>query len=182
MKKSWSGRGLAPLAAAVGLGALNLASLDCGRGATRSSPLVLSVPYEIDTLDPHAKDRLSESAIDHHFYEALVSTDAEMGVHPSLALRWDNPDLLTWVFYLRPGVRFHDGRPLTASDVVYSFERLLKNPKLERGLYIVQIASVRALDPNTVEIRTHKPTAVLLSKLSNVFVVREGRTHSSRTG
>lgn len=152
----------------------------CRRPAPPPS-LTLSVPYQIDTLDPHARDRLGNAAIAAHFYEPLVAFDAEMGIHPALAERWESPDLLTWVFHLRSGVRFHGGRALTAEDVVYTFDRLANVAKLEVGLYVVQIRSVRALDPMTVEIRTRRPLGILLNKLAAVPVVPKGSGESLAT-
>lgn len=146
----------------------------CRRAGGTGAPLVLSVPYEIDTLDPHRHDWLSEAAVSRHFYRSLVAMDGGMAIVPDLAERWENPDLLTWVFYLRPGVTFHDGRPLTSADVVWSLERLRKDPNLEMSGFVLQIASVKARGPAAVEVRTRRPTAVLLTKLASCFIIREG--------
>jgi len=141
--------------------------------------LVLSVPYEVDTLDPHARDRVSNFGIVSHFYERLVGTDSELSIVPALALNWHNPDERAWVFQLRPGARFHDGSPLGAEDVVYTFERLRDHPELEIGVYVVEIESVRARGPASVEIRTQRPAAALLNKLLSVSIVKRGSTAES---
>lgn len=138
-------------------------------------PLVVSVPYQVETLDPHVHDRLGYATIAAHLYEPLVVLDAEMGIRPALAERWSTPDPLTWVFNLRPGVRFHDGHELTAADVVHTLERLRKNPALSLGIYTVQVESVRAQGDLTVEIRTFRPFGILLNKLACVPVVGRGR-------
>lgn len=134
----------------------------------------VSVPYELETLDPHATDRLSNFGIAVNFYEPLVAMDADMGIHPRLAVRWENPDLLTWVFYLQKGVRFHDGKPFSAEDVVHSYERILRDPALDIGVYAVGIAGVRALAPDVVEVKTRRPMSVLLNKLASVLIVPKG--------
>ena len=152
------------------------------------SGITLSVPYDVDTLDPHARDRLGNFAVAVHFYEPLVGTDREMRIYPKLAVRWDNPDLLTWVFHLQENVTFHDGSPFSADDVVYSFERLTREKDLDIGLYVVQIASVRAVNRHTVEIKTRRPMGVLLNKISSVLIVPKGATapwlteHENGTG
>lgn len=163
-----------------------LAISACAKSGPRA-PLTISVPYQIDTLDPHARDRLGNAAIASHFYDALVTLDREMVVQPRLAERWATADPLTWVLHLRSGVRFHDGRPLTAADVVYTLDRLRHDPSLECGLYTAQITSVRALDERAVELKTERPMAFLLNKLATVFVVAAGSgaslaTHENGTG
>lgn len=84
-----------------------------------------AVPYDIDTLDPHARSKLSSFAVLSHFYEPLVVPSAEMAIEPCLAQSWENPDLLTWIFHLRPNVRFHDGKALNSEDVVFSIQRVM---------------------------------------------------------
>jgi peptide/nickel transport system substrate-binding protein len=136
--------------------------------------IAISVPWEAETLDPHQRDRVGEFTIASHFYEALVELDPDLGIRPRLATRWVNPDALTWVFYLRPAVRFHDGRELTAADVVYSFQRVMNDEHLYVGSYTIQIEAVRALDASTFEIRTKKPLSVLLNKIASVVIIPKG--------
>jgi peptide/nickel transport system substrate-binding protein len=151
------------------------------RPEPKPEAITLSVPYELDTLDPHARNRLSEFALLSNLYEPLVTSDATMSLKPCLAERWDNPDLVTWVFHLRPGVRFHDGAPLTADDVVASLGRLLANPELEMGGYVWNLDRVRAIDPSTVEVRTLSPMSILLNKLRFVLITRNGGEASLAT-
>lgn len=148
-------------------------ALACRRPAA-PPPLTVSVPYQVDTLDPHLHDRLGYATIAANLYEPLVALDAEMGILPALADRWSTPDPLTWVFHLRPGARFHDGHELTAEDVVHTFERLRRDPALSVGVYAVQVESVRALSAREVEVRTARPAAVLLNKLAGIPVVGRG--------
>lgn len=143
------------------------------------SEIRISVPYEVDTLDPHSRNRLSNFAVVSHFYEPLVTTDANMTILPCLATRWDNPDLVTWIFHIRPGVRFHSGKRLEAEDVVYSFDRLLKSRDLGMSGYLLNIQRVRAIDPLTFEIRTSAPMSILLHKLRFVLIIPKGAVPAS---
>lgn len=147
----------------------------CGR-PRRGSPetLGIAVPYEIETLDPHARDQLGANAIAAHFYEPLVTTDAAMQIHPCLARRWENPDPSTWIFHLRADVFFQDGRRFQAEDVVSTFDRLQKNPDLEIAHYAQYIAETRALDPVTVQVRTTRPLSVLLTELRFIDIISRG--------
>jgi peptide/nickel transport system substrate-binding protein len=144
--------------------------------AASTRALVISVPWQIDTLDPHARDLLGQLAVSAHLYEPLVRKDRDMRLQPCLATRWINPDPLTWIFYLRPDVRFHDGQALTSADVVASLERVMGDPALQVGVYASEIARVTATGPASVEIRTRRPAAVLLNALSAIAIVPRGAT------
>jgi peptide/nickel transport system substrate-binding protein len=148
-------------------------------GCTRAAPLAsvgISVPYEVDTLDPHVKNTVSNFAVLSHVYEPLVTTDADMKLRPCLARLWENPDPSTWIFHLQKGARFHSGRPLRAQDVVYTIRRLLATQRapLEMAGYTLYVSSVEALDDETVRLRTTKPLSILLNKLRFVSIVPDG--------
>ncbi|MFN7988494.1 MAG: ABC transporter substrate-binding protein [Thermoanaerobaculia bacterium] len=147
----------------------------------------ISAPYAISSLDPHEREWLDSFAIASHFYEGLVAIDREMAVRPGLALSWKNPDPLTWDFQLDPRARFHSGKPLRAEDVVFTIQRLQRDrEKLEVSVYVQQIASVRALAPDRVEIRTSAPAGLLLNKLAWIAIVPKDagdlRQHEDGTG
>ena len=154
----------------------------CARPAPPKETYGISVPYDLDTLDPGARNRLSDFSLLSNLYEPLVVTDANLSVRPALALRWSNPDPLTWRFELRSGVRFHDGSMLGPEDVVWSFERLRESPELEMGGHVSGIQSVRALDEKRVEIRTAAPVGILLNKLRFVLIVRRGDDYPALSG
>jgi len=162
---------------------LTASALACGRPAPVESPYTISVPYDLDSLDPAARNRLSDFSLLSNFYEPLVVTDANLSARPALATRWNNPDAETWVFELRRGVRFHDGRPLRAADVVWSFERLsVGGETLEMAGHVAQIRRVRAVDEDTVEVVTEGPVGILLNKLRFILIVPEGEDAASLSG
>ena len=139
-----------------------------------TTTISLAVPYEIDTLDPHQRSKLSSFAILQHFYEPLIITGPDMLIQPCLAESWENPDLLTWVFHLRPNVRFHSGKIMTAEDVVYTLNRVLAHPEFERAPYVSNVIEVQAIGQNSVRIKTSYPTAILLNKLSFIPIIPKG--------
>ena len=96
-------------------------------------------------------------------YESLVRFDRELRLRPGLAERWSNPDDRTYRFELRRGVRFSDGRPLTAADVVASLDAN-RRTWVTRD-YLQAIESVRAVGEQAVEIRTRFPYLALLTRL-----------------
>ncbi len=145
-------------------------------GHVRERALTLSLPYDLATLNPGARDRLSDFALLSNLYEPLVTTDASLKVLPCLAERWENPDLTTWIFHLRKGVSFHDGTPLTAEDVVYSLQRLRADESLEARRHVSTIDDARADGERRVVIHTRTPLADFLNRIRFIHVCRRGAT------
>jgi peptide/nickel transport system substrate-binding protein len=159
--------------AAAALGALVLGG--CARPAARPArPLRIAMHSAPLAFDPHLRNEALTYSVLRNVYEGLTAFDVEMRIGPGLAAWWENPNDLTWVFHLRPGVRFHDGRELTASDVVFSLDRARSLPASSFGSYLVAVAGVRALDSHTVELTTRRPYAILLNKLAFVLIVPAG--------
>ncbi len=80
---------------------------------------------DILTLDPHAQNEGLTIAASSYVYEPLVDYDKDFNLVPSLAVSWEQNDPNTWRFKLREGVKFHDGAPFSADDVVFSIERAM---------------------------------------------------------
>ncbi len=78
---------------------------------------------DMQTTDPHSQNENLTNNINSLVYETLVQRDKQLGLIPALAESWTQVNPTTWRFKLRPGVKFHDGTPFTADDVVLSFER-----------------------------------------------------------
>ncbi len=120
--------------------------------------------------NPPAKDESFTNRVNGEILDGLVRLDEDLRLVPALARSWQTPDERTYVFELRPGVRFSDGTQLTASDVAAS---LLAN--IEKGWptasYLRNIASVEADGPARVVIRTRVPYPLLLYKLPWGYVL-----------
>jgi len=114
-------------------------------------------------LDPRIGIDSQSEDIDGLIYDGLVARDSQMKVIPDLAESWETPDPLTYVFHLRHGVKFHDGRPLTSADVKFTLDSTrqgsLVTPK--RGEF-KEVVSVEAPNDQTVVIRLDKPNASFL--------------------
>lgn len=152
-------------------------AIGCGAAGPRhGDALGISVPYELDSLDPHGRDTLSDFSIASNFYEPLVRFDAQMRIQPALASSWETPDPSTWVFELRPAAHFHSGKLLSAEDVVYTFRRLLSHPELEMRAYVADVSDVAAIGIRQVRIRTRKPRGAFLNQLNFVLIVPVGST------
>jgi peptide/nickel transport system substrate-binding protein len=111
------------------LGLLLVALLAAGH-ASASSALVLADETPPTTLDPAADNSDSTCSILANVFDGLMAREGKEGkLIPGLAEKFERLDLLTWKFYLRKGVKFHNGNPFTAADVKFTFERL-SDPKL----------------------------------------------------
>jgi peptide/nickel transport system substrate-binding protein len=169
-------RSQASIRAAV-LAGLALAA--CGTAAAPERELRVAMYDDLASFDPHARNTVGAYEVLSTIYEPLVSLDRAMRPAPALAVSWETPDLLTWVFRLRPGVRFHDGSPLTAEDVAASLRRSLSDERLEMRSYLSGVAEVTARGLNAVVVRTLRPNAQLASRLHFVLIVPRGSTAES---
>ncbi len=123
---------VALLGACAGAGALSRASTASGVAAAAStgSSIVWDLPDgEPGSIDPALSGTSSSTTPLANMCEALTTYSASGKLEPWLASSWSQPNPKTLVFNIRPGVKFWDGEPLTAGDVVYSLTRQL-NPQL----------------------------------------------------
>ncbi|MBB5315589.1 ABC transporter substrate-binding protein [Tunturibacter empetritectus] len=101
-------------------------------------------------------------------FDALVKKDEHYELQPWLAESWEQPDPLTWVFHLRDGVRFHDGRPLEAEDVAYTIRSLIDGSLVTaKGGGFAAVDKVEAKDRRTVVVHMKRPDAGLLFNVSD---------------
>lgn len=127
--------------------------------------LIESSPVNLDTRI--GADAQSER-IDMLIFDSLVKRDASYEVQPWLAKSWEQPDPVTYIFHLRPGVRFHNGQLLTSADVKWSIDSMRNGTIItaKSGSFI-QVDRVEAPDPLTCIVRLKKPDPFLLWNLSD---------------
>ena len=85
-----------------------------------AADLKLGVSSEVTTLDPHYFHLTSNTEIDKLIYSGLVTQDVDLKVIPDLAVSWRTLDETHWTFKLREDVKWHDGSPFTADDVLFT--------------------------------------------------------------
>src|SRR5438105_5993967 len=78
---------------------------------------------DLQTLDPHSQNELLTNSINGQVYDTLVMRDKQLGLAPGLATEWTQVSPTLWRMKLRPNVKFHDGSPFTADDVIFSMQR-----------------------------------------------------------
>jgi len=118
-------------------------------------------------LDPRVGIDAQSQRIDELLFDPLVQRDEHFNLQPGLAESWETPDSLTYIFHLRPGVRFADGRPLTARDVKWTFDSLIEGKvRSAKASTFATVDRVDAPDDRTVIFRLKQPFASLLWNLS----------------
>ncbi len=138
----------------------------CGRSATGhrdTGTIVFLIESMPANLDPRIGTDAQSQRIHSLIFSGLLERDENMNLRGDLAERWEQPDPLTYIFHLRRDVKFHNGEPLTAADVKYTFDSILngevKTPK--RGAFRM-VASVTAPDDYTVVFKLKEPFASFL--------------------
>lgn len=116
--------------------------------------------FDVDTL-----------SVNKNIFNCLVGVDESFRIVPELAESWINPDNLTWRFFLREGVNFHNGNNFSAEDVEYTIDLIRSNESNVLNELLINIDEVIVIDNFTVDIKTVKPCPILLNKLIDIMIV-----------
>jgi peptide/nickel transport system substrate-binding protein len=124
------------------------------------SSLTFLIESSPTNLDPRFATDSQSQRIDGLLFSSLLERDEHLNLHGDLAKSWETPDPRTYVFHLRPNVRFHDGRRLTSADVKATIDFIMNpaNKSAKRGAFRL-VASVEALDDATVIFHLSEPYA-----------------------
>jgi len=119
---------------------------------------------DVFSLDPYARQETFLLSFVSNIYEPLVRRGRDLRIEPALAIRWRQAAPDRWRFELRHGVRFQDGAPFTAADVVFSFTRA-RSPTSQIANALASIRSVDRIDDYTIDITTNLPDPILPEEL-----------------
>jgi peptide/nickel transport system substrate-binding protein len=122
------------------------------------------------TMDPHAQNEALNNAATGQVYEPLINRNKEMKLEPSLATSWKQEEPNRWRFTLRQGVKFLDGTPFAADDVVFTVQRVMA-PTSNFKQYLTGVVEAKKVDDHTVDIITNGPNPVLLQQLTEVRIM-----------
>ena len=125
--------------------------------AQKGMTVTISPPADAVTMDPGRSTQVLTVNYFQNLYDTLTRWDANLKLIPGLATSWKNVNETTWEFTLRPGVRFHDGSPLTAEDVKATFERNMVPGKTVVQSGFATFEAVQIPNPSTIRIVTKKP-------------------------
>jgi peptide/nickel transport system substrate-binding protein len=123
-----------------------------------------------NSMDPYARQETFLLLFDMSFYEPLLRWNREMKLEAALATEWKQTDPTTWRFKLRQGVKFHDGTPFTADDVVFSFDRAT-HPGSNVASPLATVKEVKKIDDLTVDFITDGPDPILPNNLPTIAIM-----------
>lgn len=176
------------------------AAVPQGAALAQTQELVRNNGSEPASLDPHKVESDVEFNIISDVFEGLVAVKRDGSIEPRLAEKWDNQNNTVWTFHLRKGITWSDGEPMTAEDIVWSWQRLVDpktvspyasypaNMNIENAADIANgkkppsALGVKALDDNTVQVTLTQPTAAFLSMLAHPSLVPIDKTAVQRFG
>ncbi|MEK7435253.1 MAG: ABC transporter substrate-binding protein [Pseudomonadota bacterium] len=141
-------------------------------GMAQARDLSIALATEPSSMDPQFHSLTPNIQFSETIFDPLVRTDAVAKPIPCLAESWTvNGNV--WLFKLRRNVKFSDGSPFTADDVVFTYARVPKVPNSPSSfnLYLKSIEKVEAVDPLTLKITTKGPSPVLLPNLAVVPIM-----------
>ncbi len=149
-----------------------------------ATALILSVPAKanelryafqgsLSSLDPYALNETFTLGYLGNIYEGLIRRNYDLSIQPALAERWEIVEPTRWRFYLRRGVKFHDGRPFNADDVLFSADRVRADGS-DLKTRIAQDTRVVKVDDYTVDFITTKPNPILHVEWATWYIMSKG--------
>jgi len=154
---------------ALGLSVGLVAASACSDGATAKT-LRMASQGDATSLDPYSHNESFTNYFLSNIYDGLVARSKTFKIQGQLAESWKQKDALTWIFNLRKGVKFQDGSDFKADDVIFSFDRSRADSSNFKHV-LTSVASYKALDDYTVEIKTKAPNPILLNDLLDLMIL-----------
>ncbi|MGI9523888.1 MAG: ABC transporter substrate-binding protein [Hyphomicrobiaceae bacterium] len=164
------------------LGLLMCAFMVAAGNPALSKDLTIALASEPTSIDPHFHNLGPNNALASHFFNGLVMFDEKQRVQPGLAVSWKAINDLTWEFKLRDGVKWHDGSPFTADDVVFTMNRAgnVPNSPSSFSTYTKGKEAVK-IDDLTVHIKTEKPYPLMVTDLTTIHIISRKNADGATT-
>src|SRR3979490_3064094 len=118
---------------------------------------------DLKSLDPYTLKETTTIAHHGHVYEGLVARDKDLKIIPALAESWETPEPTRWRFHLRKDVKFHNGDPFTADDVLFSAERV----RAKGSNFLTNVpadAKFVKIDDYTIDVKLDSANPILISQ------------------
>ena len=141
-------------------------------GLTHAATLRIAGANDILTFDPAGQNHQTTLAYQQMVYESLIRYDEKYQIVPSLATKWTFMSPTQLRFELRKGVKFHDGAPFTADDVVFSLTRTMTPPSNLTSA-TQSVKEVKKVDDHTVDVILKGPSPVVLRELVEARIMNK---------
>jgi peptide/nickel transport system substrate-binding protein len=152
-------------------------------GPAAAADLVIGLSTPVTSLDPHFHNLTPNNSLGRHVFETLIKQDENQRMFPGLAESWKALNDLEWEIKLRKGVKFHNGQPFTADDVIATFKRVpdVPNSPASFAFFVRPIVDIKAIDPLTLRLKTDKPHPLLPNDLSAIMIVPKSVAETAKT-
>jgi len=135
---------------------------------------------DVITLDPHSQNHATTNGVMQHTYEGLTRYNKQYVPEPCLATSWKQLSDTHWRFTLRKNVKFHDGSPFTADDVVFSFGRIQQKQGTMQ-IYVTGVKEVVKVDDHTVDFILSGPVPILLRNIVDFRIMSKSWSEKNRS-
>ncbi|MBL8662347.1 MAG: ABC transporter substrate-binding protein [Candidatus Odyssella sp.] len=162
------------LAAVVFAAALGLA------GAVHAKTFKWAADSDPGSMDPHSRNVASTLSMLSNIYEPLIRRSKELALEPALAVKWEATSPTTWRFTLRQGVKWQDGSPFTADDVVFTYGRT-KGPGSLLATVLRGSTAVKKIDDHTVEFTMAGPNPTFPQQMSSWLIMSKAWSEKNNT-
>jgi peptide/nickel transport system substrate-binding protein len=125
---------------------------------------------DVNAMDPATRQETVQLSFLSNIYEPLVRRNRELGLEPALATSWEQTSPTVWRFHLRSGVKWQDGSPFTADDVVFTLKRI-QAPNSSMRAPMSPVKEARKIDDMTVEFETGVPDPIFLQEQTNMLIM-----------
>lgn len=151
---------------------LRIFTLAVALAAMHAEAKTFRYAYRVDpaSLDPHALAETFTLSWLGQIYEPLVGRGKKLELVPALATKWEQTDPKVWRFHLRPNVKFANGEPFSADDVVFSMARI-KAQGSDMAYTVASVTKVRKVDDFTVDFIMDKPNPILPMQITSTYMM-----------
>ena len=176
---AWRAKALLAAVAGITLASATAAVGAAAPAAASSSPgstLTVEAGTAFSTFNPFTAYNSGDLEVINEIYPNLTTTSKQGAPEPYLATKWSlSPNKLTWTFAIKSGLKWSDGKPLTAADAAWTLNLIIHNAAAgaANGALVASLATVTAPNPTTLVITTKSPAANLLYNLAIIPIVPE---------
>lgn len=137
---------------------------------SKPNELTFSLKGDVHSMDPYGLYEVITTGFLYNVYDTLVSRDKDLNIIPCLAESWVSKSPTLMEMKLRQHVKFHEGEPFTADDVIFSYKRSISEGSDVKAV-IESVKDIRKIDDFTIEVETNAPNPTLLAELYGLMIM-----------